>query len=253
MGLKHPKPEPFLQRHRKVVSIVGALIVFVTFVVKEGMADRWKDQATAIDLARYVESIRAETGPSLVAVQALELQLAQLESRDSKDVTQRLEPLILAYSEFTGQITRLRGELSNVEILLEKMPKEDSDKRRLEELNRRLEKADDEINGQTAEYAKWKLKSAAPMMMDERARFDVQYISQLDKWSTQLGSLAPYWGSLTRDCDEFFNAVVNRAEALRKRNESRAEIAWWLAAVLYAFGWTLAVVGRFYNVPVGGE
>jgi hypothetical protein len=43
------------------------------------------------------------------------------------------------------------------------------------------------------------------------------------------------------------------AEHTRDENEVRSVIAWWIAVVLYTFGWLLAVVGRLQDLPLAAE
>jgi hypothetical protein len=51
----------FFKRHARFVSFAGALIVFLTFVVKENLLESWKSTATAYDTALSIYSIRADT------------------------------------------------------------------------------------------------------------------------------------------------------------------------------------------------
>src|SRR5262245_45942720 len=43
---------------RPHIPLLGLLIVFATYVVKEGLSDQWRDEATRIDLAQIAFSVR---------------------------------------------------------------------------------------------------------------------------------------------------------------------------------------------------
>jgi hypothetical protein len=56
---KHPEAQEssfrnYVSRHSRLLIFVGALIVFVTFLVKEGLRERLKDLVDSIDTAQSV-------------------------------------------------------------------------------------------------------------------------------------------------------------------------------------------------------
>ena len=62
----------FLRRHSRILTVLGALIVFVTFVVKEGLRDRGKDLLASVESAQTTFVMRSD-------VEDLRLQLRSLQ------------------------------------------------------------------------------------------------------------------------------------------------------------------------------
>jgi|ERR1700722_1190414 len=50
-----------LEKHGKVLTFMGALIVFGTFVVRDELREHWSQTANAVNMAEYIYSIRVDT------------------------------------------------------------------------------------------------------------------------------------------------------------------------------------------------
>src|ERR1700733_8399914 len=48
-----------MRAHKRWVTFSGAFIVFMTFVVKEGLEQRWQDEAGALTTAKYMYAVRS--------------------------------------------------------------------------------------------------------------------------------------------------------------------------------------------------
>ena len=55
------KVKSFLRTRSHVLVVVGALIVFLTFVIKEGLREHWKGNADAIETAEYFYPLLAQS------------------------------------------------------------------------------------------------------------------------------------------------------------------------------------------------
>ncbi len=64
----------FIRKHNKLFVVIGALIVFVTFVIKEGIRDSLREYATAYEIAE--ENLRTQR-----RVAAMELVLHRIEAQ----------------------------------------------------------------------------------------------------------------------------------------------------------------------------
>jgi hypothetical protein len=53
-------PKTFSKRQTHLLIFAGALIVFSTFIVKEGLRDYWRETAEAIDTAQYIYSLKTK-------------------------------------------------------------------------------------------------------------------------------------------------------------------------------------------------
>jgi|SRR5215468_8467793 len=49
----HGKFRGFSKKRSHLLTFVGALIVFSTFITKEGIVEHWKDTVSAVDTAEY--------------------------------------------------------------------------------------------------------------------------------------------------------------------------------------------------------
>jgi len=54
------------------------------------------------------------------------------------------------------------------------------------------------------------------------------------------------------DADKLAEEILLRADQTIERNEHRARFAWWISTVLFAIGWSLALIGRLYGVHEAG-
>lgn len=66
----------FIRRHNRSLTFVGALIVFATFVVKEGFRDHLKGLVKQIDNATSVFVIRQDTERTGLVLKAIEDEIA---------------------------------------------------------------------------------------------------------------------------------------------------------------------------------
>ena len=69
--------ELFLRANSHLLVVVGALIVFLTFVIKEGLREHWKGTADAIETAEYFYPLMAQTAEIRQEVRKVADQQAQ--------------------------------------------------------------------------------------------------------------------------------------------------------------------------------
>jgi hypothetical protein len=75
----------FYIRHDRFFTLLGSLIIFVTFVVKEGISDNLKDLVSSIQTAENMFSLRQETAYRLNNDKSLPPPWSQTEpTRDEK-------------------------------------------------------------------------------------------------------------------------------------------------------------------------
>lgn len=63
---------PLFERHARLLTFCGALIVFTTFIVKDNLEERWKETATAIETAQYFYAVRTDTQSSLASLREID-------------------------------------------------------------------------------------------------------------------------------------------------------------------------------------
>jgi len=76
------KIESFVRKHSHMFVFFGALIVFLTFVAKEGLANRWEHNAEMINRARDMFALRS--GIRYLAGQVKEVRDYVLDLQSSK-------------------------------------------------------------------------------------------------------------------------------------------------------------------------
>ncbi|MFZ1007470.1 MAG: hypothetical protein WAN65_11570 [Candidatus Sulfotelmatobacter sp.] len=78
------KPVSWLKKHSRLVAFAGALVVFTTFVLKEGFRDYLKDLVDTVDKAETLFSVRHEIDLAVRHIGFVENKLA-----DTGDIRDR--------------------------------------------------------------------------------------------------------------------------------------------------------------------
>jgi hypothetical protein len=229
-----PRAPSFMKRHSRLISFLGALIVFVTFIVKEGLADRWKGEASALSALESSFATRQE-------INRIHYVLTEMESRLDRNNNEEafIRDKIL---DGTSVLSSLTSYEYLLETALDRIPHEQlyyaNDVKLLEY----------EVDG--AEEI-WKSILKKRKDLEERKERgghpdSYELLDAIRRVSEKIKDIEI-------DVTRLYSRLLNEARRLRKENEDRSEWAWWIAAVLYTLGWSLAVVGRLYDVPVSSE
>jgi hypothetical protein len=125
-----------LRKHSRLLTIISAFIVFVTFIVKEGLADQWKDQASAIDMAEYIYAIQADTSQTVAAQK-----FADVHSFQNKVIFEKHNGPETLYErdwqdgyDYLVKIEVMLVSMRNIEIVIDKLPRQGSHRKELEQL-----------------------------------------------------------------------------------------------------------------------
>ena len=111
----------FLRKHHRSVTLIGAIIVFVTFIVKEALRDHLKDLVDSIENARSVFLIRD-------GEDALRSQLESINERFAKPTTtDKFVYGVDASTELTLSLVdakeqSINSSLGNIADLLNELP-----------------------------------------------------------------------------------------------------------------------------------
>jgi hypothetical protein len=238
-----------MKRHSRLISFLGALIVFITFVVKDGLADRWKEQASALDTAEAAYSIWSDLSDIRLTVDMIQNNARAAEEvphySDNSMTNQRYWLLYREGVKLDRVMLALKEQMSKLDELLEKFPHGHEDEVALsrfqedyQALTKRMGVLDD-------------LMDLALAMDDGKQLPDV--LGQEQKKSKVPHRLVTDLNYFSERINGVQERVLAEAKVARKRNETWATRAWWIAAALYTLGWGLAVVGRLYDVPVSSE
>jgi|SRR5277367_1560471 len=244
LRLLHRMPA-FLKRRRRAISFIGALIVFATFVAKEGLWERWKEEGTALETARYIYSVREDANVVREEIRAvIESRPMAPGSKEDPDVV--MADIESAFTEHSLGTRDIVMQADVIEQLLEKLPADQEETRELQQVKDGAARGQEEANN--AYTRAWELANRLHGMSPDKKREAVNDYRDSEPFAALRAEQ-----DVRPRADAVFNRVLKRAKLLQKDNETEARWAWWIAAVLYTIGWSLAAVGRFYEVSGAAE
>ena len=219
----------FITQHRRLVTFIGALIVFVTFIVKDGLREQLKDLVSSIDSAESVFAIRNDATTTAMWLQRLQEQVDWIAEKIklkatsySGDMVERTHSSL----EIINEVHESLGvSLDNISKLVEKVPGQKQSIQKVEEIKKRLQELRDQHDVLVQIFTRepmgviWKL---APLL------------SETQKTSDDTRLLA--------------RQVLATAVTARKQREEVVGVATWASYVLYTLGWSLGLAGRLYGV-----
>jgi hypothetical protein len=229
----------FVNRHNRFFTFAGAVIVFFTFVIKDGLHERWKSQAGSLDMAQYFYAVRHDTTSANADLGYLRGELAKLKQivvqGGSLPLANGDDLMLQNIGRLSGLADDVDASLSNLDILMGKLANQQNNEAELKGLDTRLGKLRNDLSQLVYQVT----KGAG----SDRSDIAVQ----------KEGAVVGFAVDLQRDSEAFVTKVLKQAEETRKRNERKTEYSWWISAVLYGIGWGLGLVARLFHIPVAGE
>lgn len=225
-----------LKRRHQLLTFIGALMVFFTFVVKEGLRDQVKDVADSIGTAdqsyvvrtdiNTIRDVLTETNDYLFA-------MAKGEVRKSKGGSETLRVGILF-----DEAGVYRTALDNMARLLEKLPQNLQSQYSNEFNDLRKDEAAyyDLIQSTVGELPMWEHDRTGDL---RHARLD------LDDLTTRSIDLHLRINSLAA-------GLRTSADKFRTYVEQRYRLYSWVSYVLFGVGWGLALLGKLIGVDIPG-
>lgn len=104
------KLELFLRAHSHLLVVVGALIVFLTFVIKEGVGEHWRGTAEAIETAEYFYPLLTQTAE-------IKKEVKKVEDQQRKTADPASANLLTHFSLFKIDTDVLSDELNHLNDL----------------------------------------------------------------------------------------------------------------------------------------
>lgn len=240
----------FFKRHHKLIPVIGTVIVFFTFVIREELGDSWKATAAAIDHAQELYENRVET-------QAIQKTVDE-EQRTLSEIDLKLEgsqPSIL--STGVGElILKDTGQtLAETESLLDRLEDAADKRKELAHFKQELQnglrqgsrltaeisyrKPDDDIGNPAWVYTPRKPKSEMDAFLDEPMH-------------NTVASHVQYYRVCARDLQDdvisLNQQVLQLAGQVRKTNKKRSDYASIIAFGFFVLGSTLGILGKIYGV-----
>jgi hypothetical protein len=243
----------WLKGHSRLLSLVGALVVFVTFVAKEGIRERMKEVTDSIEGAENV--FLAQTGSSIKSIAFADLARRMLVNQ--QNLERYTHPLVdkaqPGYNIFADRFVNERLELTweafqHVDTLVSNTSRL---KRRLPERSTDIDDGFIFIRDNTAKLgASYKeLRDNEEAEARPRGVNHATYLMQRFTQTVQLGA----WSvQLADHAYELAEEVLEAADKAREKAERRYRMWTWISYGLYSLGWGLALAGTMYGIRASG-
>jgi hypothetical protein len=229
--MRSSKPQKvafFFKGHHTLVTFIGAIIIFFTFIIKEGLREQLKDLVNSTDAAQATFLIRAENHRTWREVIDLrdaftEVWSQQPNSETSvKAIDARLETILSSLYQY-------HFSLQNAASLLERLPKR----------SRRG-------SAQVFNVAASGLRNLEKQVESFRQKIKTGQISDSDQnqTATEIADSTSNLGKTIRTLEE---STFEEAMHEKEVQESHFKIYTWTSYFLYALGWGLGLTARLLN------
>jgi hypothetical protein len=123
----HPESRSGLKTHKRIISFIGALIVFFTFMIKEGLVEKLKDQTSSIDSAEKTFALRSDNARTEADVKSLKVMFEErlapaVYSGMGSNASRDEAAFILARQAIRDSLDRVRASTSNLGDFLRAVP-----------------------------------------------------------------------------------------------------------------------------------
>jgi hypothetical protein len=203
-------------RRDRFLTLLGSLIIFATFIVKEGISENLKDLVSSIETAENTFTLRQETAYRLSNGKYLPPPWSQIEpTQDEK------QGYIDLWNRQSDAIVRISLDLAAV------LPDAKQFQTRANQIQGVIAQIDSEVD-------QVKLSPLTPGMKPQNDGA----INGLFKRSKEAFS----------DANLFGQDVLDEANKLKRKRESFYNIAKWVSYALFTFGWILTFYGQLSRV-----
>jgi hypothetical protein len=232
----HAPRKPFVKRHRRWFTFVGALLVFMTFIVKDGFGEYLKALIESIDSAEGIFAVEKENAnltrkaDNLYRSEQMNNDILIHPGRTNEEAMKVTDTAIFLhlsdaiYTEF-----RLNDEIGAVNRMLQRVPHTKSDEDKAKALQTHLNSIHDEIASAD--------KVSRNNGLD--AAFNAAYAVEHNAWGLEDETL------------KFADTTIQNAIAVRERDTLYFQRLKISSYVLYVIGWSLGLMGRLYGVETG--
>jgi hypothetical protein len=212
----------FTRKHDRLLSVIGAIIIFITFLVREAIRDDLKELVNSIDAAEGVFMIRSD---SRDVAEEIEYVRAYLTDRRIGLLVQRSPR---AY--YRGLIAELDSSLH----LLAKVPHGGEFNTEAKDLLAKSDKVGDEML-----YPLPPLPDNPPTPAQKAAE-TVIVEAETKSWREAV--------LLDRQVRDFSTRVLTLARQVEATEEDHYRLSKWASFILFAIGSGLALIGKIVGV-----
>ena len=239
----------FIKKHKRWFTFVGAGVVFLTFVAKEGVRDNLKDVVSAFENAQTTFTLRDQNVRMTTMLTEIRTRVVALNDKSLPKMPVGVWRVSQAYAgvEQTRETIQLLGQsLATITPLAQKLPKDEKRDAELVECTKLVAQTRDDYL--TAENVLKDVLTRAQSSKSDLTKADEQraesvagaYVAVEQQAAVRIAALE--------------SGVLSAAPKYREEQEHR--YAWWNKASywLYSLGWGLGLIGKIYGVDgVAGE
>jgi len=233
-----PRLKKWIRRNHRTLTLVGAFIVFTTFIVKDAVREQLRDLVDSERATEQAFQASVQRSDTLDAYYRIESKIDSVRARvfgqdKARDVPGTDEDKLRHMHRLLVQAKMLQPE---IESLCKKLPQDGLVRLAREDTKKAIDKAEESY--QEA------VKALESLVADpQKARGVVPAIRKADNTAEYLvESLVGAVGLLTYD-----------AQQARQNHELRLAICTWASYFLYSLGWGLGLAGRLVGVEGAGD
>lgn len=229
----------FVRRHRRMLTFIGALIVFSTFLTKEALREQLKD---------LIDSEKAAQQTSLSEVELSEANASYARIEQKIDAVRQLIIGNVAPADVPGSyddvLALIHGRIERSEVFIRSMKRLQQELPKNAGLESGIEAAQ-VLTDNTKELYETCKKAGAYMYADPTV-YGGHRLAPIKEAVTSSQKMKEFVASV-------MGMMVEHSEQVRARHEHRLSIYSWMSYGLYTLGWGLGLVGRLVGVNAGGD
>jgi chromosome segregation ATPase len=221
-----------LRRHRRLLTFVGAFIVFATFMLKENFESGLESEMAQMRNARNIFFMRTQMSQISNEIFDIAARLSvvstDLDEASSGGETWARREATRKSRELKARIGALESVLSNIDVL-----RASSNEKQLEmgELGRRLKSIQEELDESPSADAAPRQGATDQLAADSAIRDRMQRLSQ------EVTAVDKSLRELAKASSEFSNETM-------QRRRQQLEVAQAASIALYVLGWGLGLAAR---------
>lgn len=238
-------PAAFVKKHGRFMAAVGVLIMFATFVVRDGLSEMWKNQADVISTAQVLFATQ-ENRQALARIQDLLEKGGPTRARAGSFDAASADALMDA-GRYMQQIVTYNFEASNVKMLIHRLPDNKTDMGAYKNIMSRYTGYKKFVINTGKEIRQFMDQGTLINDDPDMARHMDERLTYLDGRMSARYERAGYF--IERSWNRLADKVARQSEILRRKAERDSRDAWLFAAAFYAIGSALTLVGQMYGQP----
>src|SRR5215467_1757363 len=140
-----------VHKHESWLTFAGAFIVFITFVVKEGLGEHWRATADALNAARYTFELKKQSSETRADIEELR-HYVQTRKSLTESIAENVPggvsgfeyERLTFFTWFNENLAGARDMLQDASIIADKLPRDDKEAQKVSSLRAEIPKAEKE-------------------------------------------------------------------------------------------------------------